>query len=349
MVLILAVAVAFLALYGTKFAPWGEFHGDYHSPGKTNAVKGIFVLFVFASHVKNYLDLSGLDERAFWLVEYVGQLMVAPFLFWSGFGVMESIRRKGEAYVRALPVNRGLRTLIHFDCALLLFLLVRFIIRKEVTLPQFLLSLVCWESIGNSNWFIFAILVLYLITTASFLLVRKNRWGAAAVATLLTVAVMAVLSRFMEEHWYNTMLCYCLGMWFSLLRPRVEKILTKNHWQYFACLLTGMLAFLCMGKLHYRIPFGYSLYGIVFMILLVIISMKAAPDNRFLQFLGNYVFEIYILQRIPMRLLRSFHIATEHPAVFVLLCFGITCGLSVLFRRAMNSLDKRLFVPRAKA
>ena len=56
--------------------------------------------------------------------------MVAPFLFWSGFGVMESIRRKGEAYVRALPVNRGLRTLIHFDCALLLFLLVRFIIRK---------------------------------------------------------------------------------------------------------------------------------------------------------------------------------------------------------------------------
>ena len=63
-----------------------------------------------------------------------------------------------------------------------------------MTLPQFLLSLVCWESIGNSNWFIFAILVLYLITTASFLLVRKNRWGAAAVATLLTVAVMAVLS-----------------------------------------------------------------------------------------------------------------------------------------------------------
>ena len=157
--LILTAAVILLALYGTKIAPWGAFHEDYHSPGKTNALKGIFVLFVFASHCQNYLDLSGWDVWAFWPVEYVGQQMVAPFLFWSGFGIMESIRRKGTAYVCGLPKNRCLKLLLHFDCALFLFLLVRFIIKKPVTVPQFLLSLICWESIGNSNWFVFVIIV----------------------------------------------------------------------------------------------------------------------------------------------------------------------------------------------
>lgn len=344
--LILTAAVILLVVYGTGIARRGEFHGNYHSPAKTNALKGIFVLFVFASHVRNYLNLSGWDVKAFWLVDYVGQLMVAPFLFWSGFGVMESIRKKGLAYVRGLPKNRCLRTLVHFDCALILFLLVRIIIKKKVTVPQFLLSLVCWETIGNSNWFIFAIIVLYLITTVSFLMFRKKEYTGAGATTVLTVLVMALLSLVKEEHWYNTMLCYCLGMWFSILRPKIEAVVMKHDFWYIVALLAAIGGFFCMRMLQYRIPFGFSLYGIAFMILLVILSMKIAPDNRFLQYLGDNVFEIYILQRIPMRLMLSFGIAKNSPVVFILLSFGITCVLSFLFRKAMNRLDKRLFAVR---
>lgn len=79
------------------------------------------------------------------------------------------------------------------------------------------------------------------------------------------------------------------------------------------------------------------------MILLTLLTMKTAPDNRFLQYLGDNVFEIYILQRIPMRLMRSFRIARHQPVVFVLLSFVITCILAYLFRRAMEKLDKKLF------
>ena len=341
--LILTAAVILLVLYGTQIASLGDFHKDYHSQKKTNALKGIVVLFVFASHGQNYLDLSGWDSKAFWLVDYVGQLMVAPFLFWSGFGIMESTRRKGTAYVRGLPKNRCLKTLLHFDCAVFLFLLVRRIIKKPVTLSQFLLSLLCWDSIGNSNWFVFAIIVLYLLTTVAFLLIRKNAYASAILTTGLTILVMAVLSFYKESHWYNTMLCYCLGMWYSLLRKQVESVVMKNDLWYILCLLAAALGFFCMRRLQYRIPFGMSLHGIFFMILLVGLSMKIAPDNRFLQYLGNNVFEIYILQRIPMRLMRSFHIARNQPVVFMLLSFGITCVLAWLFRKAMNKLDGWVF------
>ena len=153
----------------------------------------------------------------------------------------------------------------------------------------------------------------------------------------------AVLSFFKEAHWYNTMLCYCLGMRYSLLRKRVEAIVIKNDFRYILCLLAAVLAFFCMRQLQYRVPFGMSVYSMVFMILLTLLTMKTAPDNRFLQYLGDNVFEIYILQRIPMRLMRSFRIARHQPVVFVLLSFVITCILAYLFRRAMEKLDKKLF------
>ena len=46
------------------------------------------------------------------------------FLFYSGYGVMESIRKKGEAYVVAMPRHRVAGTLINFDVAVLIFLVV---------------------------------------------------------------------------------------------------------------------------------------------------------------------------------------------------------------------------------
>lgn len=341
--LILTAAVILLVLYKVKLAPPGKFHEDYHSPKKTNALKGIFVLFVFASHGQNYLDLSGWDVLAFRPVDYVGQLMVAPFLFWSGFGIMESIRRKGTDYVRGLPKNRCLKTLLHFDCGVLLFLGVRLLIKKPVTLSKLLLAFLGWESIGNSNWFVFAIVLLYLITTASFLLIRRDPYAAAAGTTVLTVAAVAVLSFFKEAHWYNTMLCYCLGMWYSLLRKQVEAVVMRREAGYVFWLLMALAGFLTMRQLQYRVPFGMSLHGMFFMILLVFLSMKIAPDNRFLQYLGDYVFEIYILQRIPMRLMRSFRIARGMPVVFMLLSFAATCVLAYLFRKAMKKLDSKLF------
>ncbi len=336
-------AVVLLVLYGVQIAGKGQFFTDYHSPEKSGALKGVFVLFVFASHVYNYLDLSSAEELAFRPVQYVGQLMVAPFLFYSGFGVMESIRKKGEGYLRRIPVHRCLRTLVHFDVAVCLFLLVRTVIQKPVTLNQFLLALTGWESIGNSNWFVFAILMLYLITTVSFLLMKKDFVSAAALTSVLTVAAMVLLSRVKEEHWYNTMLCYCLGLWFSLLRTRFERVLMAGDRQYAAILVLVTGAYVLLGKQYYRLPFGYYVYGTVFMLLVVILSMKFSVGNRFLKFLGDHVFEIYILQRIPMRLMRSFRVARKAPVVFVLVSFGITCLLAVLFRRAMKGLDKGIF------
>ena len=50
---------------------------------QTTCINGIFVLFVFLSHFGQY-------ETMPWnrLLLAIGQLMVAPFLFYSGYGII---------------------------------------------------------------------------------------------------------------------------------------------------------------------------------------------------------------------------------------------------------------------
>jgi len=88
------------------------------------------------------------------------QLVVCMFLFYSGYGIMESFKIK-ENYVNQLPKNRIFKTLFNFDFAVLIYMLLYvFFQHKEIGLKKVLLSFIGWESFGNSNWYIFSIFVL---------------------------------------------------------------------------------------------------------------------------------------------------------------------------------------------
>ena len=90
---VLFIILFVLILYGAKFS---HFHSDYMSVTSSNAIKGIFALIILYSHMRGYVQL----EDSFWDRSYIsilngfGQLMVAMYLFYSGFGVAESMKHK---------------------------------------------------------------------------------------------------------------------------------------------------------------------------------------------------------------------------------------------------------------
>ena len=79
---------------------------------QTTCINGIFVLFVFLSHFGQYETMPWNN-----LLLAIGQLMVAPFLFYSGYGIMEQIKRRGMVYIDDLPRKRILKFYIHFCMA----------------------------------------------------------------------------------------------------------------------------------------------------------------------------------------------------------------------------------------
>lgn len=130
---------------------------------QTTCINGMFVVLVFLSHFGQY-------ERMPWNkpILAIGQLMVAPFLFFSGYGIMEQIKKKGDEYIDHMPRKRIFKFYIHFCMALCIYLLLSFLLDKDYSLSRIIWSFTALSSIGNSNWYVFAILAMYIIVYISF-------------------------------------------------------------------------------------------------------------------------------------------------------------------------------------
>lgn len=198
------------------------FFPDYLSFDTTNAIKGIFIALVFINHVIPYIFNSGYvfddgfaSKLFLFTNSFVGQWIVAMFLFYSGYGVMESILKKGHNYLNSLPRKRILTTLVNFNIAVALFAIISLFIPNNYTIKDYLWSFIGWESIGNSNWYIFVIMLCYLITYLSFRkYATKNihiHIGALGCIILFTVLLLSFLK---PTWWYDTMLCFAAGVFF---------------------------------------------------------------------------------------------------------------------------------------
>lgn len=321
--------ILLLLLYGIQFGRNRAF-GSHLSKERTNSVKGFFILIVFLSHIKQYILNAGYEyhtwgDMAFRkFMIFTGQLMVVMFLFYSGYGVMESIKQKKSAYVRSIPRHRILNTLVNFDIAICLFLIAGLIIGNKPTVPQFLLSLIAWDSIGNSNWYIFAILICYLVTwlTAS---IFKSPAGIA-VSTFLILSVAAVvLSTVKESYWYNTLWAYPAGMFLSVYRKETEDLIDKHY-------ITALLILSVLFAVFWFIPsemagFRTNAQSIFFAMLIVTLTMRIRIGNPILQWCGENLFPLYIYQRIPMIILAATlpsWMISDRPLIYIMISLVIT-------------------------
>ena len=344
MIVFLAV-FAVICLIGIQLKPKGtdKFITDYMSVDKTMSIKGIFIIIVFFAHFNSYVTYTSPTDVLY--LEYfkkIGQCMVTLFMFYSGYGIMESVKKKDISYVHKMPVNRILGTLFRFDIAILIFAVLRLAIGKEITIPQFLLSLIGWDSLGNSNWYIFAILVAYSITYIAFEIFRnKGRCFPAAIfVTAGCIAYVFVLAYFKLKpvHWYDTMICYSCGIWYSLLRDKIEKIINYNIFVYALVFLITGAGTVYFG-LNRSASFVYTeLCMLFFTAFVVVLSMRVSFHNKMLGWCGQHLFGIYILQRIPMIIFSKVGIADFNLYLYFILCLAVTLPLAWLFEKYSGKL-----------
>lgn len=325
-----------------------SFNENYLSVNRTNCVKGFFVLLVFLSHARNYLSIfpeyrSDPLNRIYDIFQnYLGQGIVIMFLFYSGYGVMESIKKKGADYISAFPRKRVLKTLLNFDIAVVMFLIVDIFLGtiSKYSVSDVLLSFVGWESIGNSNWYIFAILVLYLITFVAFKLSKNKYSNAAKIVTILTVIYIALLALAGKDAWwFDTVLLYPLGIWYSIGKDNIERFIKKKPVNYYLLFILCIGVFVISHLLRLNI-FLYEISQVALCALIVMVTMKTDIHNKILEFLGRNLFEIYILMRIPMIILLHFDVTNTY--LFVTISFAVTLLMAALFKRVLSIMDKAL-------
>jgi len=337
---IFLLAIAILILNKLKFVKKG-INKDYISSNNTKIINGIFVLLVLLSHSIPYITWSDslTDSIGLFVISNIAQLMVTTFFFYSGYGIFESIKSKKQQYINSMPKKRILNTLIKFDIAIFLFFIVSNFLGIKYNLKTILLSLIGWSAVGNSNWYIFIILCLYLITYISFNCF-KNKSDITKINLVLIIAIVFifVIKEFKEPWWYNTMLCYPFGMYFSYYKKIIESKL-KNNKNYIICLICILIIFLISLLFRKNVCVHSTIHVISFVLLVVLFSMKVVLNSKILAFMGMNVFYIYIYQRIPMMILQGHNI---NKYVFIILIFIITLSIGKLISYFEDKLFKKI-------
>lgn len=335
-----------LCIYGVTIYQKPEFCRDYISRDNTLSIRGIFVLLVIAQHFVTYTELnSPYDSFYFEIRNFLGQNIVSIFLFYSGYGVYESIKKKGKEYIIRMPVKRMLLTLLHFDLAVLAFYFVDRILGAQYPFRTILLAFTGWTSIGNSNWYVFAVLCAYMFTWFSFILFYKYPIVAIVLTNMFSIIYIVVVHHYRPNEWYcyNTVLCYSAGMWYSYFKERLEEFLLLDEGQhhYYITLFVNVIIVLFLrpyiGSLRI-----YIIWTLCFTSMTILMTMKIAVHNKILHWLGVYTFELYILQRIPMMVFARWGGIRNRPYIFLVLSIAGTVVLAFIFKKVCNYIDEKI-------
>ncbi|MGN1206198.1 MAG: acyltransferase family protein [Eubacterium sp.] len=360
MILVFALCLLFLILsalgVGTKgkwaFSKPVSRDNGYCSRELTSSINGYFLTTVFMTHLIQYMetDIYGpLDFMYTTLNRALGQLIVAMFLFYSGFGVMESIRCK-EAYIISFPKRRLLPFFVNFEIAALMYLFVSCVIGETPTFHYAIKGFLAWESLGNSNWYVFAILYLYIATYVVFRLrefkiIQKIPMfmGVFGVAFLSGIYVLWMRHEGKGGWWYDTIFCYCAGMFFALCRTSIETWLAseKAHLRYVSSLVLAATVFGIFYAMRADHKMYFEIISVSFAILVVLLTMRFRASNRIYTYIGQNIFSFYIFQRIPMIFLKD-TIGKVNPCLYLFVCAILTVGISLVMIRFYGWLKKYL-------
>lgn len=316
--------------------------GEFFDPldrATTTSVKGFFIGVVFLRHIIGYMHFGDAPigpNWAYWLFGIMdksfGQLMVVMFLFYSGYGVMSAIRGKGRSYVTSMPVKRILNTLVNFDVAVFAFCLLALILGKDLEVGNTLLAFIGWTAVGNSNWYIFVILICYILTWIGGALGDRHVLKFIVLSLGLTMLVLSFLK---PSFWYNTIMAYAAGCLYAAYRDRVDVAVKRCYWRILVCVAGLFLFLFCIAwtGFDFRGIF-YNVYSIIFALFVVILSFRIKVGNPILYWMGSRLFPIYIYQRIPMIVFSSIFgvkFAHDNWVVYTLLCIATTALIAWLY------------------
>lgn len=342
--MILLFIVLCLAVILKKTVYINGINEQYLSKSNTQAIKGMFIIIVFLSHIRTYAKFTNTaDLFVIDILNYLGQLMVAMFLFYSGYGIYEAIKKKGKNYIDLMPKNRIGKTYFDFAFALILFLIVDIILGYHYSLSEVLLAFAAWTSIGNSAWYMFAIFILYIITYVSFKLLGNNKFIAICCVTVLSLFYVYIMSKVKEDYWSSTCLCYAAGMWYSYWKEKIETFLKKRECNYYLTTLIAVLLYGYLADSRYSRLMMYNMVSVIFCLVLILLSMKVSVDSNLLIWCGQNLFWLYILQRIPMLIFHNLKLNEVSPWGYLVVCVFFTVVLTCAVNKFTDKLKKRIW------
>ena len=305
---------------------------EYISQTNTAAIKGLFVILVFFCHYGGYVEFTSTLDLAFkWINNKIGQLCVVMFLFYSGYGIWYSYINKAN-YIRTFMKRRFLPVWLSFALCVLFFWLENAFLGIEYSFIDILFAFTGWTSIGNSNWYMFVTFALYIIFFLCFRMFNENsnKVRGLIIYTMLCCVLVIFLFFTKESWWYNTLLCFPAGMWFAVVKSKIDEFAFENNTNYIKLFVLSFILLVATCLLQQWHSVFFVPLAIQFSIFVVVVTMKFTFNSKLLSFCGEHVFSIYILQRLFFNLGQHYGLHQE-PYLFFGVCLIGTIVLAIIY------------------
>lgn len=324
----------------------GRENKDFLSREMTTTINGYFLTTVFMTHIIQYLSSSKYNAIDWFYIDInraLGQLIVAMFLFYSGYGIMESIKHK-DNYIHTFPRKRLIPFVIDFEIAVLIYTGVSCITGDAPTFHYFLKAIFAWESVGNSNWYIFAIMYLYVTTYVVFrIFPKKSPLPSIFLIFVFTVYYIYVMPFHKGGWWYDTALCYPVGMLFSYKVDTFRQYFcAPSRKKYYAAALTALIVCFAFVYNFRKGPvWNFELLAVLFALSIVMITVRFKATNRIYSYIGKNLFFFYIYQRVFMILLKD-SLARYNIYLYFAACMAGTAAISFLMIGIKSKIKQRI-------
>ena len=305
----------------------------------TDGVRGLFVILVFMTHYVTYIPTGAYDTVYLDLRSHMGQAVVIPFLFYSGYGLFIQYEKNGYSYLKKLAFERIPGTVMRFAIAVCCFWIIGILQGNVYPLKKILLTFLAWDSMGNSNWYVFGIVGEYLIFLISYGIFAKEDMqdskfsrGLSAAITIYLSVLLVMWLRHMgrPDYCYNTLMMFPFGVICANLK---KKLVRLPEW---TCFLVSLIIYRVAFQNRFESLVWYTIWAATFMVICIILSTKIKIDGGLIRFCSSHVFSIYILQRLPMNILDHIGWTKSSPYVCFFICMVVTGMIAVIFDLACN-------------
>ena len=332
--------VIFLIIFSSSIRHKDGWKDSYTSIEQSHSVEGIFVILIFMGHVVRYFgSFNALDVPYVAVKNHLDQAVVSLFLFYSGFGMTQSLKKNGTVYLKKLPSKRVIPLLIKYDLLVLIYFIVRLFIGGMPDLRHILLSFTGWENLGNFGWYVFILLCLYTLFSISFFISHKTVSGHRALITgVILLTVLSVLFMLLlsfpgqRGRWfYDTILIFCFGSWYSVFKDKCDAFLESHTCYIITCVICMVLYAVSsyFRDLHFII---YELFVFCFTSAVLLITVKISIKSKALDFFGSLAFPMFMLQGLSFQIFTFFNLQA-FPYLFFLLTFTVSLLLSIAFNK----------------
>lgn len=265
---------------------------------KMPLLKAMLAILIVADHLTFWVD-------SVFLLPFreLGAPIVSLFFFVSGYGLVKSFEKRGEAYLNGFFVNRVWKVILPSLVALVVYWLLCFDIDRNYFVAVRLL-VTNGVPLLPYSWYVASIVILYVVFYTSFKWVNP-RFRILTVFLLSIVYIVAIKGIGYDRCWWVCTLAFPTGLLFS----------KHETWLYSHLLRTKLLSMLVVSVMLAIFSALYIIgsedafilcYVFIPLVVVIIYSWLRLPvsESKTIRFLSSISYEIYLCQGIAMEFLR---------------------------------------------